>query len=56
MPPGFPTNPINALEASFTAAVRLIGGAYEFPTNPINALEASGGKDYEDLLCDPVSN
>ena len=36
----FPTNPINALEASHTL---IKGGGWEimFPTNPINALEAS---------------
>ena len=36
----FPTNPINALEASAPIApLRVLMGG--FPTNPINALEAS---------------
>ena len=36
----FPTNPINALEASQRRG-EFYGGHPRFPTNPINALEAS---------------
>jgi len=39
----FPTNPINALEASFSTTT-LKGGHTLFPTNPINALEARSGR------------
>ena len=38
----FPTNPINALEASYLSTSEE-GEFWEFPTNPINALEASEG-------------
>jgi len=38
----FPTNPINALEASHRYENAIKGrGTLKFPTNPINALEAS---------------
>ena len=36
----FPTNPINALEASTGMALG-VDTVFAFPTNPINALEAS---------------
>ena len=36
----FPTNPINALEASRRGARLLFEEGVSFPTNPINALEA----------------
>ena len=39
---GFPTNPINALEASYGFLGEAALLAAMFPTNPINALEASG--------------
>ena len=38
---GFPTNPINALEARVTLEVHEDTEVCLFPTNPINALEAS---------------
>ena len=37
---GFPTNPINALEARISSTSKSVVLYVEFPTNPINALEA----------------